>query len=100
MLTLFQALPDGTQLAAAPMEGYKIVPMQWKGVIKEGEAPVSLNGTIEVRHVRALELFATILTLSVSRLLLRSRSLTRSSSWRKKKRTTLSPHPDLKHATQ
>ncbi|KAI1056685.1 hypothetical protein LB507_001439 [Fusarium sp. FIESC RH6] len=41
------ALPDGTQLAAAPMEGYKIVPMQWEGVIKEGEAPVSLNGTIE-----------------------------------------------------
>ena len=36
------------------MEGYKIVPMQWKGVIKEGEAPVSLNGTIEVRHVQTL----------------------------------------------
>ena len=36
------------------MEGYKIVPMQWEGVIKEGEAPVSLNGTIEVRHVRTL----------------------------------------------
>ncbi|RGP62725.1 hypothetical protein FSPOR_9112 [Fusarium sporotrichioides] len=41
------ALPDGIQLAAAPMEGYEIVPMQWKGVIKEGEAPISLNGTIE-----------------------------------------------------
>ncbi|CAG7557798.1 unnamed protein product [Fusarium equiseti] len=41
------ALPDGIQLAAAPIEGYEIVPMQWKGVIKEGEAPVSLNGTIE-----------------------------------------------------
>ncbi|CEI67741.1 hypothetical protein FVEN_g9549 [Fusarium venenatum] len=41
------ALPDGTQVVSAPMEGYEVVPMQWKGVIKEGEAPVSLNGTIE-----------------------------------------------------
>ncbi|CAG1960136.1 unnamed protein product [Fusarium graminearum] len=41
------ALPDGSQVVADPLEGYEIVPMQWKGVIKEGEAPVSLNGTIE-----------------------------------------------------
>ncbi|KAL6922628.1 hypothetical protein ACHAP8_009289 [Fusarium lateritium] len=41
------ALPEGVQVVSAPMEGYKVVPMQWKGVVKEGEAPVSLNGTIE-----------------------------------------------------
>ncbi|KAI6764235.1 hypothetical protein HG530_008024 [Fusarium avenaceum] len=41
------ALPDGSQVVADPLEGYEIVPMQWKGVIKEGEAPISLNGTIE-----------------------------------------------------
>lgn len=41
-------------MVADPLEGYEIVPMQWKGVIKEGEAPVSLNGTIEVRHRRIL----------------------------------------------
>jgi hypothetical protein len=41
-------------VVADPLEGYEIVPMQWKGVIKEGEAPISLNGTIEVRHLLAL----------------------------------------------
>ncbi|QPC76660.1 hypothetical protein HYE68_007412 [Fusarium pseudograminearum] len=41
------ALPDGSQVVSDPLAGYEIVPMQWKGVIKEGEAPVSLNGTIE-----------------------------------------------------
>ncbi|KAI1036433.1 hypothetical protein LB505_002960 [Fusarium chuoi] len=41
------ALPDGSQVVTGPLEGYEIVPMQWKGSIKEGEAPISLNGTIE-----------------------------------------------------
>ncbi|KAM0209329.1 hypothetical protein ACHAPA_011110 [Fusarium lateritium] len=41
------ALPDGSQVVADPLEGYEIVPMQWKGSIKEGEAPISLNGTVE-----------------------------------------------------
>ena len=57
MLTLLQALPDGIQLATAPKEGYQVIPMQWEGVIKEGDAAVSLNGTIEVRHVRTLLAF-------------------------------------------
>ncbi|KAF5709477.1 tol [Fusarium mundagurra] len=50
------ALPDGSQVVTDPLEGYEIVPMQWKGSIKEGEAPISLNGTIEsvISQIREL----------------------------------------------
>ncbi|KLP02538.1 Uncharacterized protein LW94_8151 [Fusarium fujikuroi] len=42
------ALPDGVQVVDNPLEGYKIVPMEWTGSIKEGAEPITLTGTAEV----------------------------------------------------
>ncbi|KAG5760014.1 hypothetical protein H9Q72_011873 [Fusarium xylarioides] len=41
------ALPDGVQVVDNPLEGYKVVPMEWTGSIKEGADPITLTGTAE-----------------------------------------------------
>ncbi|KPA37801.1 tol protein, partial [Fusarium langsethiae] len=41
------ALPDGVQAVSDPLEGYKIVPIQWTGSIEDGADPITLSGTAE-----------------------------------------------------
>ncbi|KAM5383049.1 hypothetical protein ACJA88_003582 [Fusarium oxysporum] len=41
------ALPDGVQAVDNPLEGYKLIPMEWTGSIKEGADPITLSGTAE-----------------------------------------------------